>query len=57
MSQCTQYIIFVTRYEPRKDLAKNLNDLDIYCSEKLREYLEDKDEQNLLRLRTLFQAY
>ena len=36
-----------------KDLAKNLNDLYIYCSEKLREYLEDKDEQKLVEVKDI----
>ena len=36
-----------------KDLAKNLNDLYIYCSEKLREYLEDKDEQKLVEVKNI----
>ena len=34
-----------------KDLAKNLDDLYIYCAEKLREYLEDKDEQKLFEVK------
>ena len=36
-----------------KDLAKNLNDLYIYCSEKLREYLEVKDEQILVEVKDI----
>lgn len=36
-----------------KDLAENLNDLYIYCSEKLREYLEDKDEQKLVEVKDI----
>ena len=36
-----------------QDLAKNLNDLYIYCSEKLREYLEDKDEQKLVEVKDI----
>ena len=33
-----------------KDLAKNLNDLYAYCSEKLKEYLEDKDERKIVEI-------
>lgn len=36
-----------------KDLAKNLDDLYIYCAEKLREYLEDKDEQKLVEVKDI----
>ena len=36
-----------------KDLAENLNDLYIYCSEKLKEYLEDKDEQKLIEVKDI----
>ena len=36
-----------------KDLAKNLNDLYIYCSEKLREYIEDKDDRKLVEVRDI----
>ena len=33
------------------DLARNLYDLYIYCSEKLREYLEDKNENKIVEVR------
>ena len=33
------------------DLAKNLRDLYAYCSEKLREYLEDKNEQKIAEVK------
>ncbi len=36
-----------------KDLAKNLNDLYAYCSEKLKEYLEDKDEQKIIEVKNI----
>jgi len=35
------------------DLAKNLRDLYIYCSEKLKEYLEDKDQQKIVEVRNI----
>jgi len=36
-----------------KDLAKNLNDLYAYCSEKLKEYLEDKDERKIIEVKNI----
>ena len=36
-----------------KDLAKNLSDLYAYCSEKLREYIEDKDDRKLVEVRDI----
>ena len=36
-----------------KDLAKNLSDLYAYCSEKLREYLDDKDYRKLVEVRDI----
>ena len=36
-----------------KDLATNLSDLYAYCSEKLREYLEDKDDRKLVEVRDI----
>ena len=33
------------------DLAKNLDDLYVYCAEKLREYLEDKNEQKIVEVK------
>ena len=34
-----------------KDLAENLSNLYAYCSEKLKEYLEDKNEQKIVEIR------
>ena len=36
-----------------KDLAKNLDDLYVYCSNRLKEYLEDKNENKILEVRNL----
>ena len=36
-----------------KDLAKNLSDLYAYCSEKLKEYLEKKDDRKLVEVRDI----
>ena len=36
-----------------KDLAKNLNDLYAYCSEKLKEYIEDKDERKIVEVKNI----
>ena len=36
-----------------KDLAKNLSDLYAYCSEKLREYIEDKDERKIVEVKNI----
>ena len=35
------------------DLAQNLYDLYIYCSEKLREYLEDKNQQKIVEVKRI----
>ena len=39
--------------ESGKDLARNLDDLYVYCSNRLREYLEDKNEKKILEVRNL----
>ena len=39
--------------EKGKDLARNLDDLYSYCSDKLREYLEDKNEQKIVEVRNI----
>ena len=39
--------------EKGKDLAQNLNDLYVYCSEKLREYLEDKNQQKIVEVKRI----
>ena len=39
--------------ESGKDLAKNLDDLYVYCSNRLKEYLEDKNEKKILEVRNL----
>ena len=39
--------------ESGKDLARNLDDLYVYCSDRLREYLEDKNEKKILEVRNL----
>ena len=39
--------------ESGKDLATNLNDLYIYCSNTLQEYLEDKNEKKLLEIKEI----
>ena len=36
-----------------KDLAKNLSELYIYCSEKLKEYLEDKDKSKIVEVKNI----
>ena len=45
--------ILVNSLDPKqgKDLAENLGNLYAYCSEKLKEYLEDKNEQKLIEIR------
>ena len=35
------------------DLAKNLSDLYAYCSNKLKEYLEDKDERKIVEVKNI----
>ena len=39
--------------ESGKDLAKNLDELYVYCSDRLREYLEDKNEKKIVEVRNL----
>ena len=39
--------------ESGKDLARTLDDLYVYCSDRLREYLEDKNEKKILEVRNL----
>ena len=36
-----------------EDLAKNLEDLYGYCADKLREYLEDKNEQKIVEVKNI----
>ncbi len=36
-----------------KDLAENLSNLYTYCSEKLKQYLEDKDEQKIVEVKNI----
>ena len=36
--------------EKGEDLAKNLEDLYVYCSNNLKEYLEDKNEKKILEV-------
>lgn len=36
-----------------EDLAEKLSDLYFYCSDKLREYLEDKNEQKIVEVRNI----
>ena len=36
-----------------KDLAKNLRDLYAYCSDKLNQYLEDKDERKIVEVKNI----
>ncbi len=36
-----------------KDLAENLSDLYTYCSEKLKQYLEDKDERKIVEVKNI----
>ena len=36
-----------------KDLARNLDDLYSYCSNRFREYLEDKNEQKIVEVRNI----
>ena len=36
-----------------KDLAKNLSDLYAYCSEQLKEYLENKDERKIVEIKNI----
>ena len=36
-----------------KDLAENLDNLYIYCSNRLREYLEDKNEHKIIEVREI----
>jgi len=35
------------------ELAQNLSDLYAYCSEKLKEYLEDKDERKIVEVKNI----
>ena len=39
--------------EQGKDLAQNLYDLYAYCSEKLRQYLEDKNQQKIVEVKRI----
>ena len=39
--------------EAGKDLAENLENLYVYCSNRLREYLEDKNEQKIIEVREI----
>ena len=39
--------------EAGKDLAENLENLYVYCSSRLKEYLEDKNEQKILEVREI----
>ena len=39
--------------EKGEDLAKNLEDLYVYCSNNLKEYLEDKNEKKILEVRNI----
>ncbi|OUU30981.1 MAG: hypothetical protein CBD69_000260 [Crocinitomicaceae bacterium TMED209] len=39
--------------EKGKELAKNLEDLYGYCADKLREYLEDKNEHKIVEVRNI----
>ena len=39
--------------ERGKDLAENLYDLYFYCSNRLREYLEDKNEQKICEVKDI----
>ena len=39
--------------EKGEDLAKNLEDLYVYCSNNLKEYLEDKNEKKILEVNNI----
>ena len=36
-----------------KELAQNLGDLYAYCSERLKEYLEDKDQRKIVEVKNI----
>ena len=53
MSKCSKNIIVFTRYGERRRFSTKSLRLYVYCSEKLREYLEDKNQQKIVEVKRI----